>query len=242
MGARHVAAVFAFWGGELNDGKPLSPPAFRLLVHMAHTAKDSDHPPTFFGGREHLAFGLGRKVPRGDNDEDRRTRDATFRAVNRAIAQLMAAGALHDRDHPLARRPAANHRPARYVLNVHDGGRTASCEQVAYAHGDAGHPTSSERRTPRDGDAGHPASERRTPGVATQDAPRPPEEKEEPRGLTSGVAGDPAAQGLGRVRIADRACGHNKITADGDCLVCDRERTERELRQRLRHAREERRA
>lgn len=221
MGARHVAAVFSRWGGDLDNGKSLSRPAFRLLVHMAQTAKDADDPPTYFGGREHLAFGLGRKVPPGRSDEDRRTRDATWRAINRAIAQLMTAGALHDRDHPLAQRPAPNHRPARYVLNLGNAGRPASCEQpengghpASPVEGYAGHPVSSERRTPGVSNAGRGASERRTSGGGTQDAPRPPQEEEEVRGITGGLDDDPAAQGLGRARD-DRA------RDDDDTLTTD---------------------
>jgi hypothetical protein len=77
MGAGNVKAVFVHWA-EL-PGAP-----FRLLVYMALRTKDGDDHPRFWGGREDLAFGLGRRTA----DEK------AFKAVKLAIAALLRVDAI----------------------------------------------------------------------------------------------------------------------------------------------------
>lgn len=54
-----------------------------LLVRMAHTAKDTDEFPAYFGGWDTLALALGYDSP---------TSKAAEKAVGRSIAQLIEAG------------------------------------------------------------------------------------------------------------------------------------------------------
>jgi hypothetical protein len=77
MGAAHVSAVFTNWG-KLIDGQP-----FRLLVHMALTAKDADNPPCYWAGADGMAEALG-KEPNA----------AGRQAAKRAVAVLAKAGAI----------------------------------------------------------------------------------------------------------------------------------------------------
>lgn len=77
MGAAHATAVYATWGKRLRGS------AFRLLVHMALTAKDSDSPPHYWGGRDGMAEALGKGADA-----------AGHQAVKRAVASLVAAGAI----------------------------------------------------------------------------------------------------------------------------------------------------
>lgn len=77
MGANHVSVVYAQWG-RILDGRP-----FRLLVHMALTAKDSDNPPMYWAGRDGMAEALGR-------EDD----PAGHQAVKRALAVLKREGAV----------------------------------------------------------------------------------------------------------------------------------------------------
>lgn len=88
MGAGNVARAYAVWS-HLPDRE------FRLLALMALTALDepngSQPARHYFGGRDHLALALGRKPD-----------TAGIRAVQRAIAGLVNAGAIertcHARD------------------------------------------------------------------------------------------------------------------------------------------------
>ncbi len=93
MGASNVKAVYALWGDL--DHAP-----HRLLAYMAVRALDvsTEGKPArrFYGGREELAVALGRALPDptpGDA-EVRRERLAAFRAVDRAVAALVSAGAV----------------------------------------------------------------------------------------------------------------------------------------------------
>ena len=76
MGAAHVSAVYAQWS-HLPD-RP-----FRLLAYMALIAKDATPEPAYWGGRDGLCLGLG--LPASD---------VSYRIVRRAVADLIAAGAL----------------------------------------------------------------------------------------------------------------------------------------------------
>lgn len=77
MGAGHATRVYVDWP-DLPDK------AFRLLVHMALTAKDSHTEPTYCGGREALAMALG--LPPGDK--------GSHQSVKRAVRALVDAGAV----------------------------------------------------------------------------------------------------------------------------------------------------
>ena len=69
MGANHVSTIYAQWGRRI-DGC-----AFRLLVHMALTALDSDNPPMYWAGRDGMAAALGK-------DDDAAGRQAVKRALH----------------------------------------------------------------------------------------------------------------------------------------------------------------
>ena len=76
MGARLVAQVFTHWT-HLPD-RP-----FRVLVRMAHIAKDTNPVPIYWAGRDDLAFALG--LPPGES---------AYQAVKRAVRQIVKAGAV----------------------------------------------------------------------------------------------------------------------------------------------------
>lgn len=76
MGARLVAQVFTHWT-HLPD-RP-----FRVLVRMAHIAKDTNAKPIYWAGRNDLAEALG-LVPG----------EAAYQAVKRAVRQIVKAGAV----------------------------------------------------------------------------------------------------------------------------------------------------
>lgn len=77
MGARLAVNCYATWS-TLPD-RP-----FRLLVHMALTARDDDEKPRYFGGRHAMTLALGLNPD-----------DATHRTMaSRAATQLAAAGAV----------------------------------------------------------------------------------------------------------------------------------------------------
>ena len=76
MGARLVAQVFTHWT-HLPD-RP-----FRILVRMAHVAKDTNPTPTYWGGRNDLAEALG--LPPGE---------AAYQSVKRAVRHIVRAGAV----------------------------------------------------------------------------------------------------------------------------------------------------
>ena len=77
VGAGHATRVYVEWSG-------LPDKAFRLLVHMALTAKDSHTEPTYWGGREALAVALG--MPANDKK--------SHLSVKRAVRVLVDAGAV----------------------------------------------------------------------------------------------------------------------------------------------------
>lgn len=93
MGIENVKLVYGQWT-HLPDR------AFRLLVFMAMVSMDNDRPPTFWGGREQLAYALGRMTPDEPAPTDmsaraesyRKARAADFQAVKVALNALTKAG------------------------------------------------------------------------------------------------------------------------------------------------------
>lgn len=98
MGLRLIGEAFAF--GTRAD---LSGNEFRLLLHMAYTARDTDTPPIYFARREESAFALGRMVPDSPAPDDPQReqieaeRAAAFQAVKVAVAGLVRSGAIERR-------------------------------------------------------------------------------------------------------------------------------------------------
>jgi len=87
MGAGNVKLVFAVWGDL-----PHAP--FRMLAYMALRSMDSDDPPRFWGGREELAYAIGRPVPEGKDEAANRERKTIFGAVKDTQRALKARGAI----------------------------------------------------------------------------------------------------------------------------------------------------
>jgi hypothetical protein len=94
MGAANAQLAYIVWGKHLSDLE------IRLLVFMALTALDKPTPEQparmYFGGREHLAIGLGREVP---GDDDPKGQKAITEAVRRVIKSLVKAGAIERTTH-----------------------------------------------------------------------------------------------------------------------------------------------
>lgn len=185
MGAGNVKAVYALWG-------TLPDPAFRLLAFMALIAGDDDQPPQFWGGRELLATGLGRRPPFDAAD---------YRAVDRAMKKLRNVGALVQSrhaspmttaQHDLVLSPDA---VCRVNNSVDDGEERANTRHAASGEHTTRGGTNTRRAT----------DEHTTPGDATDDAPRRPEEQEEQQRLTSGETNHSGAQVAEGV---DSASGH----------------------------------
>jgi len=100
MGIANVNEAFALWGHL--DHAP-----FRVFLYMAKVARDDD--PRFWQGREALALAIGR----GPSElADPTIRKAAYRAVARATAALVKAGAV------VVTAPARPGRNAEYTLNL----------------------------------------------------------------------------------------------------------------------------
>lgn len=106
MGAQLVAATFANWR-TLND-RP-----FRLLAHMALTCLDDAKKPTYYGGRDQMAWAIGAEP-----------NSAGWQAAHRCIAELVDAGAIE--------RALYGHSGKRseYVLNVGRRARKGVTESI----------------------------------------------------------------------------------------------------------------
>lgn len=105
MGAQNVARALHSWGPEL-DPRPLL-----ILVRMAVTALDGDAAPWFEGGWDLLARAAGHVAPAGcERCRGCKACAAPRKSVQRAVAGLVAAGAI------VRTRPPSRHRPARYRL------------------------------------------------------------------------------------------------------------------------------
>lgn len=184
MGAGNVKAVYALW-------RDVPDPAFRLLVFMALTAKDEDDPPQFWGGRETLALGIGRNPPFTESD---------FRAVDRAMGKLRAAGAIVQSRHS-SKMLTARHDLCLSITATPDATRRVSevVEDVITLHAASGdHPT------PGDGITRRPTTDHPTPGDGSPDAPRRGEEEEDEEGLTPGRTTHQTAQPQGVARTWQR--------------------------------------
>lgn len=237
MGAGNVKAVFALWGD-------LPGAAFRLLTYMALRSKDADSPPTYYGGRDDLAFALGRKIPSAaDADaEGRREREAAFKAVKAAIGVLVKQGAIA---------PAERARPgwnAVYALKLdrqgtenvphspaNEGGTLGNHRRWHEGRGvvKLGCPHCSAEAAPA-GDMGDgfrpPVGDGFRPQWGTVfrdsgDGNRPPEEKKDQSGLSEGIDGWSSRQPAGVARTREAAkiecesCGA-VLDPDGSCFVC----------------------
>lgn len=146
MGAGNVTAAFIRWAGKV----PAT--SMQILVFMANVAKDKDEWPWYGQGQEAIAhMALGRPNPG----------PADVRAVSRAMAPLLAAGAV------TVERAAANrgdgNTTARYRLNLTDA---ADKHRQAWQDTHDGKRRTSDRRRESETHDG----KRRVP--AAQDDPR----------------------------------------------------------------------
>lgn len=156
MGASNVIAAFSLYAGRVP---PLS---MQCLAYMAVVSRDADTEPWFGQGHEALAVhAMGRREP---------VSDADLRAVRRAVAPLLKAGAIEADRKAAPRRNGPS--TVRYRLNL--VGRISSYDDPT----DDPEPES-ERRTDSDQNVGRFPTERRTVSDRTQDEFRPTEEKEE---------------------------------------------------------------
>lgn len=93
MGAGNAQLAYVVWG-HLSDLE------IRLLAFMALTSLDQSTPSQpsrmYFGGREHLAIGLGRPMP---GDDDPKGQKAVREAVRRVVKSLVDAGAIERTTH-----------------------------------------------------------------------------------------------------------------------------------------------
>ena len=113
MGIQNVSLVYARWV-HLPDR------AFRVLAFMALRTIDEDDPPLYWGGRESLAYALGRMTPVEPAASDsspraelnRKARAADFEAVKVALRPLFLAGVA------CIQTPSAPGRNAVYSLNL----------------------------------------------------------------------------------------------------------------------------
>ncbi|WP_143220354.1 hypothetical protein [Actinomadura sp. CNU-125] len=187
MGAGNVKAAFVHWGAL--PGGP-----FRLLVYMALRTRDGDARPRYYGGREDLAFGLGRRVPDDDgSEESRKAREASFKAVKDAVATLTRRGAVR----VVARaRPGRNAEYELVLDPVHGTGRGT----VSVPHEPVDNPVDNPDmgdgfRTPNGGrfssgmGDGFPP-QRGTVFVGMGHENRPPKEEKDESGLSRGGDGE----------------------------------------------------
>jgi hypothetical protein len=192
MGVGNVKLTFVYWG---TCGLPGGP--FRLLVYMAMRSRDGDSKPTFWAGREDLAYGLGRQVPTGDDPASKKARAAAFQAVKDALAVLAKRGAIVTKERA---RPGKN---AVYQLNLAPGrGRDSLPHPPVENLEDPGdnpvdnqgtgeeNPTPNGVGNPYAMGKGFPTEWGREILGTGEGFPTPEEEKEE-SGLNRGVEGDP---------------------------------------------------
>lgn len=161
MGATNVKRAYAIWAGKVP------PQPMVVLLYMALVSMDSDRAPWFGQGHEALAeHALGRK-PAATKKE----LDANQRAVERAVAPLLEAGALIADRKPAPRANAPRTGRYRLSLGREDVPRNASDEP----------PTESVPDVPRN------TSQRPTETVDTSHGNRGTEEEEETGGEKGGV-------------------------------------------------------
>jgi hypothetical protein len=199
MGAGNVKLVFAHWAHL--DGQ-----AFKVLTYMALTTKDADQPPRYWDRWETLAVAIGRLVPdeREGDENARLERQAALRAVNRATAELVTAGAL-----------SVIHRssPGRntvYELSLTGPGTLDADRRVNKPRRSMERSTVSGRNTRRS------TAERSTVTGRTVDAQRPPPRKDEKE--DKDVAKEEAAD----VRTAVTVPRVNTTAPEPDIAASDR--------------------
>lgn len=119
MGSRLVTDALAWSGLRTLQREPISDRAYRLLIHMAHTAHDSDSDRVragrYFARWEASAAALGVAVPDDATDpESQRLRRNAYKRVKEVRLELARSGAI---------RPVGNARPGRtaeYVIELSD--------------------------------------------------------------------------------------------------------------------------
>lgn len=132
MGASLTGAMFVYIAHEQASGRALSPNERLLLLFMAHTARDTDPTPRYFGSRERSAVALGRTVPDAPSTDDpdfdmkTRERDNAFTAVKTAVRGLVRRGAIER-----LRRGRAGQR-AEFALRAHDRAMTRGKSEVLH--------------------------------------------------------------------------------------------------------------
>lgn len=172
MGANHVSVVYAQWG-HILDGRP-----FRLLVHMALTAKDSDSPPKYWAGRDGMAAALGR------NDDP-----AGHQAVKRALSVLKREGAVK-----LDRAPRKARHTARWVLVLTPPSGVTNRTPILPDSGDGhGSQTDPPSGTKSDPIGGHKTTDRGTE-TDPQRTTRTNEERDQEENTSSQVSTDRARE------------------------------------------------
>lgn len=201
MGASNVKAVYALWGDL--DHAP-----HRLLAYMAVRALDvpAEGKPArrFYGGREELALALGRVLPDPTPGDEavRRERLAAFRAVDRAVAALVSAGAVKVARH------AHTGSAAEYALQLDTRQHHAErgpFDRVEH-HGERGAEDHGQRR------------QSTTVSVEEHHAHRGPKEEKEQEGPQDRNTG---VDQLAPVTVARARCDHG-VPASIRCPACSR--------------------
>lgn len=112
-----MTAALAWSGARTLHGEPISDRAHRLLIHMAHTAHDSDSDRVragrYFARWETCAFALGIPVSDDGDAETKRARANAYQRVKDVRRELANAGAISKSE--------KNPRPGRtaeYVLTL----------------------------------------------------------------------------------------------------------------------------
>ncbi|MFE9099801.1 hypothetical protein [Actinomadura geliboluensis] len=179
MGAQNVKLAYAAYAGKVPST------AMVCLLYMALISKDSDEAPWFGQGHEALAeHALGRVPPLEVKD---------VRAVERAVAPLLEAGAIVADRRPAPR--AGGPRTVRYRLMLPRGDAHRKAVDV---EADAPRNPVDERPTVSGGDVPRKPSERPTETVQTSHENRGTEEKEEPGGENRGISQSAKVRGAVR--------------------------------------------
>lgn len=95
MGAQLVGAAYGFAATH-----PVKHHEMRVLLWMAHTARDADTPPRYFGSRETTALALGYMLPDQPDPTDPEAaaknaeRERGFQRVKVAVSGLVKLGAI----------------------------------------------------------------------------------------------------------------------------------------------------
>lgn len=215
MGAQLVGAAFSF---ALEHS--LKPNETLLLLLMAHTARDKDPDPTYFGSRERSATALGRRVPDAGADGAERERRAAFQAVKVAVAGLLAAHAIEQvsRGHT-GSRASFSLKPLKPFVRDHDGeqrGRKSLPLSVGNSYSKGyGIPTPKE--------AVQELGEERPP---TRCPKHPNGDTGESCGICASIRRRPQAPGIITVDLSDGTPHNHTWDIHGYCVLCGAERQE----------------